>query len=84
MHTFVYEHPEFGLRDVRVGADAVLGGIGDGYELTRDWFVEERLMIARARDRRRRARAAHRGRLGRASAGSSARPIIGYQLDPGR
>ena len=46
MHTFVYEHPEFGLRDVEVGADAVLGGIGNGYELTRDWFVEERLMIA--------------------------------------
>ena len=24
----------------------MLGGIGQGYELTRDWFVEERLMIA--------------------------------------
>ena len=46
MHTFVYEHPEFGFTDVRVGEDAVLGGIGQGYELTRDWFVEERLMIA--------------------------------------
>ena len=45
MHTFVYEHPEFGFADVRVGEDAVLGGIGQGYELTRDWFVEERLMI---------------------------------------
>src|SRR5918997_1050675 len=45
MHTFVYEHPEFGFTDVRVGEDAVLGGIGQGYELTRDWFVEERLMI---------------------------------------
>ena len=65
MHTFVYEHPEFGFADVRVGEDAVLGGIGQGYELTRDWFVEERLMIARARGRRGRARAARRGRLGR-------------------
>ncbi len=46
MHTFVYEHPEFVLEDVEVGEDAVLGGIGQGYELTRDWFVEERLMIA--------------------------------------
>jgi acyl-CoA dehydrogenase len=46
MHTFVYEHPEFGFEDVRVGEEAVLGGIGHGYELTRDWFVEERLMIA--------------------------------------
>ena len=44
-HTFVYEHPEFTFTDVRVGADAVLGGIGRGYELTRDWFTEERLMI---------------------------------------
>jgi butyryl-CoA dehydrogenase len=45
-HTFVYEHPEFVFEDVRVGADKILGGIGQGYELTRDWFVEERLMIA--------------------------------------
>jgi acyl-CoA dehydrogenase len=46
MHTFVYEHPEFAFEDVEVGADAVLGDVGQGYELTRDWFVEERLMIA--------------------------------------
>lgn len=45
MHTFVYEHPEFVL-GVEVGEEAVLGGVGNGYELTRDWFVEERLMIA--------------------------------------
>jgi butyryl-CoA dehydrogenase len=45
-HTFVYEHPEFLFEDVRVGADKILGAIGQGYELTRDWFVEERLMIA--------------------------------------
>ena len=44
-HTFVYEHPEFEFTDVRVNADAVLGGVGQGYELTRDWFTEERLMI---------------------------------------
>jgi acyl-CoA dehydrogenase len=46
MHTFVYEHPEFGFEDVELGPDAVLGEVGQGYELTRDWFVEERLMIA--------------------------------------
>ena len=44
-HTFVYEHPEFAFTGVRVGADAVLGGVGQGYELTRDWFTEEQLMI---------------------------------------
>jgi acyl-CoA dehydrogenase len=46
MHTFVYEHPEFGFEDVRVPEGAVLGEVGSGYDLTRDWFVEERLMIA--------------------------------------
>jgi acyl-CoA dehydrogenase len=44
-HTFVYEHPEFVLEGVRVGRESVLGEIGGGYELTRDWFTEERLMI---------------------------------------
>ncbi|MEA2382861.1 MAG: acyl-CoA dehydrogenase [Solirubrobacteraceae bacterium] len=46
MHTFVYEHPEFAFEDVELAHDAVLGEVGQGYELTRDWFVEERLMIA--------------------------------------
>jgi acyl-CoA dehydrogenase len=46
MHTFVFEHPEFLFDEVAVGADQVLGEIGGGYELTREWFVEERLMIA--------------------------------------
>jgi acyl-CoA dehydrogenase len=44
-HTFVFEHPIFAFRDVRVGDDAVLGDIGQGFELTKDWFVEERIMI---------------------------------------
>jgi acyl-CoA dehydrogenase len=46
MHTFVFEHPEFLFDEVAVGSDRVLGEIGGGYELTREWFVEERLMIA--------------------------------------
>src|ERR1700753_175477 len=46
MHTFVFEHPEFLFDEVHVDADQVLGEIGGGYDLTREWFVEERLMIA--------------------------------------
>ena len=45
MHTFVFEHPIFAFRDVRVSDDKVLGDVGQGFELTKDWFVEERLMI---------------------------------------
>ena len=45
MHTFVFEHPIFAFEDVRVGDDRILGEIGRGFELTKDWFVEERLMI---------------------------------------
>lgn len=44
-HTFVFEHPIFAFEDVRVGDDRILGDIGSGYALTKDWFVEERLMI---------------------------------------
>jgi alkylation response protein AidB-like acyl-CoA dehydrogenase len=44
-HTFVFEHPIFAFEGVRVGDDRVLGGVGAGFELTKDWFVEERLMI---------------------------------------
>jgi acyl-CoA dehydrogenase len=46
MHTFVYEHPEFTYTDVFVPHTAVLGGVGRGYDITRSWFTEERLMIA--------------------------------------
>jgi acyl-CoA dehydrogenase len=44
-HTFVFEHPIFAFDDVRVDGDRVLGEVGQGFELTKDWFVEERLMI---------------------------------------
>ena len=44
-HTFVFEHPIFALDGVRVDEDAVLGEVGAGYELTKEWFVEERIMI---------------------------------------
>jgi acyl-CoA dehydrogenase len=46
MHHFVYEHPIFRYHDVRIGADCVLGAVGEGYSLTKEWFMEERLMIA--------------------------------------
>jgi butyryl-CoA dehydrogenase len=42
----LYGHPELRLHDVHVGADAVLGGVGQGISLTHEWFREERLMIA--------------------------------------
>ena len=79
MHTFVYEHPEFGLDGVVVGEDAVLGAVGQGYELTRDWFVEERLMIAaRAVGASERAlRVASEWAAGRVQGG---KPIVEHQL----
>ncbi|MFF5289838.1 acyl-CoA dehydrogenase family protein [Paractinoplanes globisporus] len=46
MHTFVYEHPEFTYTDVFVPDENVLGELGQGYDITRSWFTEERLMIA--------------------------------------
>ena len=45
MHTFVFEHPIFAFQDVRLADGPVLGEVGQGLELTKDWFVEERLMI---------------------------------------
>ena len=44
-HTFADRHPQFVLRDVRVPASAILGGIGRADELTNEWFVEERIHI---------------------------------------
>lgn len=46
MHHFVYEHPIFRYHDVRIGPEQVLGRVGEGYTLTKEWFMEERLMIA--------------------------------------
>ena len=46
MHTSVWRHPQFVLDDVHVTADAVLGEVGRGLEITMEWFVDERLMIA--------------------------------------
>jgi alkylation response protein AidB-like acyl-CoA dehydrogenase len=45
-HTYVFGHLELVLDGVEVGAERVLGGVGGGLELTKDWFVEARLQIA--------------------------------------
>ncbi|MEU0368969.1 acyl-CoA dehydrogenase family protein, partial [Streptomyces sp. NPDC006283] len=46
MHSAVNGHPEFVFEDVFVPDEDVLGGVGNGYELTKEWFTDERLMIA--------------------------------------
>ncbi len=46
MHNYIHEHAEVVLDGVEVGADKMLGGVGEGFELTKDWFVEARLEIA--------------------------------------
>src|SRR5260221_10959445 len=46
MHTYVFEHPEFVFENVELGEAKVLGKVGQGFELTKDWFVEARLQIA--------------------------------------
>jgi acyl-CoA dehydrogenase len=46
MHAFVYEHPEFVFDRVHVSDTKILGGLGQGLALTREWFTEERIMIA--------------------------------------
>lgn len=45
-HSYPDGHPTIRLDEVRVGADAVIGGVGRGEDLQREWFTEERLGIA--------------------------------------
>ncbi|MSX01572.1 MAG: acyl-CoA dehydrogenase [Actinobacteria bacterium] len=45
-HTYPHGHPTIRFTDVRVGDDAIIGGLGGGDDLQRDWFSEERLGIA--------------------------------------
>ncbi|MGY8997660.1 MAG: acyl-CoA dehydrogenase family protein [Alphaproteobacteria bacterium] len=40
------DHPWVKLTNLRVHESKVLGGIGQGFELTKDWFVEQRANIA--------------------------------------
>jgi acyl-CoA dehydrogenase len=46
MHHYCFDHAELRFTDVRVGDENRLGGIGQGFELTKEWFVETRLQIA--------------------------------------
>jgi acyl-CoA dehydrogenase len=46
MHTYVFEHPEFVFENVELDEEKVLGEVGQGFELTKHWFVEARLQIA--------------------------------------
>ena len=46
MHTFIVEHLKIRFENVRVPNANVLGEIGRGLDLTKEWFRRERLMIA--------------------------------------
>jgi alkylation response protein AidB-like acyl-CoA dehydrogenase len=45
MHNYAYEHWEIVFDNVEVDESRVLGEIGQGYELTKDWFTDTRLEL---------------------------------------
>jgi alkylation response protein AidB-like acyl-CoA dehydrogenase len=45
-HSYPDGHPTFRFEGVRLGPEAVIGGVGNGEDLQREWFTEERLGIA--------------------------------------
>jgi len=45
-HNFPYRHPEFTFTRTPVPRENILGELGRGFELTGEWFVEERVHIA--------------------------------------
>jgi alkylation response protein AidB-like acyl-CoA dehydrogenase len=46
MHNYAFDHAELRFDNVAVPRANVLGEIGQGLDLTKDWFVEARLQIA--------------------------------------
>ncbi len=46
MHNFAFDHAELRFEGATVSEDRMLGEIGQGLELTKDWFVEARIQIA--------------------------------------
>mgnify|MGYP006269412801 CR=1 FL=1 len=46
MHNYAFDHAELRLEDVELDDDRMLGAVGQGFDLTKDWFVEARLQIA--------------------------------------
>ncbi|MGH2916812.1 MAG: acyl-CoA dehydrogenase family protein [Solirubrobacteraceae bacterium] len=45
-HNYPHGHPTIRFTDVEVSDDAVIGGVGNGDDLQRAWFTEERIGIA--------------------------------------
>jgi acyl-CoA dehydrogenase len=45
-HDYIFDHAELAFEDVAVPPSRILGEIGQGFELTKDWFVEACLQIA--------------------------------------
>ncbi len=45
-HHFAFKHPEFLFEDVVVDDSKILTTVGNGFAMTKDWFVEARLGIA--------------------------------------
>jgi alkylation response protein AidB-like acyl-CoA dehydrogenase len=45
-HHYPHGHPVMSFTDVKVGADDVIGEVGQGDDLQRMWFTEERIGIA--------------------------------------
>ena len=82
MHSAVNGHPEFTFTDVFVPDADVLGGVGNGYELTKEWFTDERLMIA-ARTVGAAERALELARDWAVEREQFGRPIADYQLIQG-
>jgi acyl-CoA dehydrogenase len=46
MHDFAFDHAELRLEGLKLAPEKRLGEIGQGLELTKEWFVETRLQIA--------------------------------------
>lgn len=44
-HNFAFDHAELRLENLSLGEDRLLGEIGQGFELTKRWFVEARIQI---------------------------------------
>jgi alkylation response protein AidB-like acyl-CoA dehydrogenase len=46
MHDYIFDHAELVFDGVEASRSQMLGEVGQGFELTKDWFVEARLQIA--------------------------------------
>ncbi len=46
MHSYLYEHYEMVFDNVEVDDNRRLGEVGQGFDLTKEWFTETRVEIA--------------------------------------